>query len=312
MVLSDADIRKAMRKGELVIEPFHDKSLTPNGYDLTVESVLVPGTGARTGSGSASIPQKTWFVIGTEERVRLGRELTAQLWLRTTYARKGILAAFGKIDAGFDGALTISAFNASEQSVDIPVGERFCQMVLERLDSPAEKAYAERSGRYQGQKGITLARPEAPARAAPAGAEKAEPGSPCLREGCSHCCQGTEMPLTKQEVDRISRLGFAPAEFIEEVDGWLQLRNAREGCCSFLRFGLCSIYPDRPEGCRLYPIVFDVDGNKAVLDPDCPHRRGFDLSGGKGREVRSLADKLGRERRERRLHKGRPRPTPGG
>ena len=310
MVLSDADIHKAIRRGELGIEPFQPKSLTPNGYDLSVESVLVPGTGIRTGSGSASIPPKAWFVISTEERVRLGRGIAAQLWLRTTYARKGVLGAFGKIDAGFDGTLTISAFNASEQAVDIPVGERFCQMVLERLDSPAEKVYAERSGKYQGQKGITLARVDAPARAPLAAPDGPAADAPCRREGCSHCCQGTEMPLTKEDVSRISNLGFGPEQFIHDVEGWLQLRNTEGGHCIFLRFGLCSIYPDRPEGCRLYPIVFDVDGNEAVLDPDCPHRRGFGLSAGRGRVVRSLADRLGRERRERRFRKGGPRHTP--
>jgi len=156
MVLSDGDILGAMEKGELCIENFSEASLTPNGYDLSVESVLVPGSGQKTDSGRAVIPPKSWFVVGTKERLRLGSGLVAQLWLRTTFARKGILATFGKIDAGFDGTLTVSAFNASDSPVEIPVGERFCQMVVERLDTPARKAYAERSGRYQGQRGITL------------------------------------------------------------------------------------------------------------------------------------------------------------
>jgi dCTP deaminase len=156
MVLSDGDILEAMEKGELGIEDFNEAGLTPNGYDLRVEMVLLPGSGAKTASGKAVIPPKCWFVVGTKERVRLGSGLVAQLWLRTTFARKGILATFGKIDAGFDGTLTVSAFNASDSPVEIPVGERFCQMVLERLDTPARKVYAERSGRYQGQRGITL------------------------------------------------------------------------------------------------------------------------------------------------------------
>jgi dCTP deaminase len=156
MVLSDGDILSAMENGELSIEPFNETGLTPNGYDLSVESVLVPGSGSKTVSGMAAIPPQSWFVVGTRERVRLGSGLTAQLWLRTSFARKGILATFGKIDAGFDGTLTVTAFNASDSAAQIPVGERFCQMVLERLETPARKVYAERSGRYQGQKGITL------------------------------------------------------------------------------------------------------------------------------------------------------------
>ena len=156
VVLSDGDILEAMENGELFIEHYDDLGLTPNGYDLRVDTVLLPASGERTGAGKAVIPPKSWFVVGTRESVRLGRGLAAQLWLRTTFARKGVLATFGKIDAGFEGTLTVSAFNASDSPVEIPVGERFCQMVVERLDSPARKVYAERSGNYQGQRGIKL------------------------------------------------------------------------------------------------------------------------------------------------------------
>ena len=307
MVLSDGDILKAMEDMELGIEPFREKSLTPNGYDLSIESVLVPGSGSKTEKGTAAIPPKSWFLIGTQERVRLGRSIVAQLWLRTTWARKGILATFGKIDAGFAGNLTVTAFNASDAAVEILVGERFCQMVLERLDSPANKVYPERSGRYQGQKGITLSAWE---NGTPGPGERSSPGSgheqragadsPCRLNGCSRCCEGTEMPLTKEDARRISALGFDQKDFLLDEDGWLQLRNTMEGRCFFLSYGLCSIYPDRPEGCRLYPVVFDVDGAEAVLDPDCQHRDGFRLSAEKGRHVDRLAGLLRRERRERR------------
>jgi dCTP deaminase len=310
MVLSDRDIMKVMEEGELGIEPFREKSLTPNGYDLSIESVLVPGPGSKTEKGTAAIPPKSWFVVGTQERVRLGRTLAAQLWLRTTYARKGILATFGKIDAGFAGNLTVTAFNASDEAVEIPVGERFCQMVLERLDSPAEKLYAERSGRYQGQKGITLSAWEKGAPKprerplASMGQERSDDKQgPCRQNGCSCCCEGTEMPLTNEDVRRISALGFHSKDFVVSNDGWLQLRNTMEGNCFFLSYGLCSIYPDRPEGCRMYPIVFDLNGAEAVLDPDCQHRDGFLISAEKGRLVSHLADRLRREKRERRFRK---------
>jgi deoxycytidine triphosphate deaminase len=58
MVLSDGDILEAMEKGELGIEDFNEAGLTPNGYDLRVEMVLLPGSGAQTASGKAVIPPK--------------------------------------------------------------------------------------------------------------------------------------------------------------------------------------------------------------------------------------------------------------
>ncbi len=156
MVLSDADILRALREGEMEVEPFDERSLTPNGLDLTIEAVLLPTSGEEVRSGAARVPPMSWFVVSTRERVRLGRGLAAQLWLRSGYARRGVMATFGKVDAGFSGNLTVSAFNASPSALELPIGERFCQMVVERLDSPAVRDYPSRSGRFQNQRGLTL------------------------------------------------------------------------------------------------------------------------------------------------------------
>jgi dCTP deaminase len=155
-VLSDADILKAMEDGELGIEDFNEDNLTPNGYDLTIAEVHMGEMIPPRGAASDLVPPKTWFAISTKEYVKLGPRITAQLWIRTSWARKGILASFGKVDAGFEGTLTLSAFNASEQSVSISDGTTFAQIVFERLSSSSDKTYAERSGTYQGQKGIRL------------------------------------------------------------------------------------------------------------------------------------------------------------
>lgn len=321
MVLSDAGLRAAMEGGELEIEPFCEKSLTPNGYDLSAGTVLLPSTGARTLEGSAAVPPKSWFVIGTVERVRLGRGLAAQLWLRTTFARKGILATFGKIDAGFDGNLTVSAFNASETAFEMPLGERFCQMVVERLETPAEKAYAERSGRYQHQRGITLdARDRAP-EAGGRGKITADPrvpkagkipqsvpdsgDQPCTRHGCDHCCHSTEMPLTNEDIGRLRALGFEQRYFVDEKDGWLQLKNTGDGRCFFLHDGICSVHPCRPEGCRYYPVVFDLDAGRTVLDTECPHRDEYLPARELESRVGRLVERLHRERRDRKRRRVR-------
>ncbi|MGQ9583054.1 MAG: dCTP deaminase [Thermoplasmatota archaeon] len=159
MVLSDADILRALTEGEIDVEPFDEESLTPNGLDLTVEAVLLPSSGEEVRSGIARVPPMSWFVVSTREKVRLGRGLAAQLWLRSGYARRGVLATFGKVDAGFSGNLTVSAFNASPSELELPIGERFCQMVVERLESPALRDYPARSGRFQNQRGLTLEPP---------------------------------------------------------------------------------------------------------------------------------------------------------
>ncbi len=158
-ILSDEDIRRYLAKGEIRIEPFEEDHLTPNGYDVAVEEVLIPSSNARTRAGVTRIPPTTRFAVSTRESVRLGRRVAGQIWIRTTWARRGVVASFGMIDAGFSGTLTFGAWNGSSDVLELPIGERFAQIVFLTLESPSSETYEKRSGAYQGQRGVTLDRP---------------------------------------------------------------------------------------------------------------------------------------------------------
>jgi len=155
-VLSDTDIEQALQHNGLSIDPFIQTNLTPNGYDLSIEEVFIRKTDQHIKQGVAVIPPLTWFAISTKEFVKMGPQITSQLWIRSSYARKGILASFGKVDAGFHGTLTFGCFNASDKEVEIPIGDRFCQIVFETLEHVPNALYHERSGTYQNQRGVTL------------------------------------------------------------------------------------------------------------------------------------------------------------
>jgi len=156
-ILSDRDILDCMKKGELTIENFNEKNLTPNGYDITVEEIFYQDEVVR--DGTVEIKPLKWFAVSTKEYFKIGEELAGQIWLRTSWSRKGILASFGKIDAGFEGTLTLSGFNASDKTVRLSIGDRFAQTVFERLGSKALKPYGKRSAHYSEQRGITLEPP---------------------------------------------------------------------------------------------------------------------------------------------------------
>jgi len=155
-VLSDADISKYMNEDGLGLEPFDPKNLTPNGYDLSIEEVFIKKTDSTVNDGFAVVPPLSWFAISTKEFVKMSGKITAQLWIRSSYARKGVMASFGKVDAGFHGTLTISCFNASDEELEIPIGDRFCQIVFEKLESLPSELYDKKSGNYQNQRGIRL------------------------------------------------------------------------------------------------------------------------------------------------------------
>jgi dCTP deaminase len=155
-ILSDMDIKEHIKEGKLYIEPFSEDNLTPNGYDLTIEEILVPELKDKVCEGELKVPCMRWFLICTKEYIKLSGEITAQLWIRTSYARKGIMGSFGKVDAGFEGNLTLSAFNASDHHVPLKVGDTVAQIVFESMQNLPQQLYEERSGNYMGQKGITL------------------------------------------------------------------------------------------------------------------------------------------------------------
>ncbi len=155
-VLPDHEIVDHIKTGKLKIENYSEESLTPNGYDLRISEISIPETGEMINMGVSRIPPRTMFFVSTIESVGLPHNISAQLWLRTSWIRKGILAGLGKVDAGFNGTLTFMGYNCSHAMVEIPTGSRFVQIVFESLHSAATLAYEKRSGHYQGQKGITL------------------------------------------------------------------------------------------------------------------------------------------------------------
>ena len=153
-ILSDKSIISLVGSKEIIIDPFKKNNLTPNGYDLTVSEIEIPDKKKVT-EGYLSIPPGERFAVSTEEVVSCGKNHCGQLWLRTSWARKGIICSFGKIDSGFNGNLTLLGLNSGKEEVKINIGNTFAQIIFETLSTPANELYSDRSGNYQNQKGIT-------------------------------------------------------------------------------------------------------------------------------------------------------------
>ncbi len=154
-ILSDCDITAMTGSGLLIAENYDAASLTPNGYDLRISAIQI-GDEDSLPAEEVQIPPGRWFALSTMEKLKLPGNVTGQLWIRSTYARKGIIASFGKVDAGFVGVLTLTGFNASSRALSLAKGTRFVQIVFEKMCSSSENGYGERSGNYQGQDRLTL------------------------------------------------------------------------------------------------------------------------------------------------------------
>jgi Fe-S-cluster containining protein len=121
---------------------------------------------------------------------------------------------------------------------------------------------------------------------------------------CGVCCTETEMLLSQKDVERLENRGFDKNFFAKVVKrGYIQLRN-RQGYCVFYdaKKRLCSVYVDRPAGCRVYPVIVDEEKG-IVLDEICHSAETITKKEKKvkGKKVIKLLEEIDLEAEQRRF-----------
>ncbi|HLH86096.1 MAG TPA: dCTP deaminase [Thermoplasmataceae archaeon] len=152
VVLRDSRILELCSSGNLIAENFSPESVTPNGYDLRVGKIRFGGAEG----DEFTIPSNSHFLISTQEYLKMPATVMGQIWIRSSFSRKGILGSFGAVEAGYCGNLTLSFFNLSSETLVVTKGQRIAQIVFHELDGYPEMTYPERSGNYQGMRGINI------------------------------------------------------------------------------------------------------------------------------------------------------------
>jgi hypothetical protein len=118
----------------------------------------------------------------------------------------------------------------------------------------------------------------------------------CAKHGCAACCYETEMPITEDDITRLAALGHAREHFVtwsDDETAQLKVREEPGKPCFFLRENRCSVYADRPAGCRIYPLVLNEKG-RLQRDEDCPHRAEFPLDPTAKRRIQRVISNLSR------------------
>ena len=116
-------------------------------------------------------------------------------------------------------------------------------------------------------------------------------GTPCRIHSCSKCCIDTHMPLTGTDIKRITRQGYRYRDFVIRRKRERYLKNIN-GKCFFLGEDGCKIYSSRPEGCRLYPLVYNENTGQAIIHDFCPYGHMFKVSSDDVTRLRSLVKEL--------------------
>jgi len=154
MILSDADILRALDSGRIDVEPSPDASqIQPASLDVRLGAELYNCTedAVISRQDHHTLAPNTRYLGHTHETVSLPDDVAAQLTGRSTIGRLGVIVhkTAGWIDPGFSGNVTLELYNHADRAVPLDVGQRVAQLVFFELSSPSS-GY---DGKYQNQKG---------------------------------------------------------------------------------------------------------------------------------------------------------------
>lgn len=103
------------------------------------------------------IPPNSFALARSVEYFRIPRNILALCLGKSTYARVGIICNFTPFEPEWEGHVTIEISNTTPLPCKIYANEGIAQVLFFEGEEP-ETSYADRKGKYNGQRGITLAK----------------------------------------------------------------------------------------------------------------------------------------------------------
>ena len=179
-VMPDKWIRKQALENKM-IEPFAERlnqkgclsyGLSSYGYDVRVSDEFqvfsntfanvidpkqFPKTALVNKKGPVCDIPPNGFALGrTVEKIRVPRDVLVLCIGKSTYARCGLIVNVTPLEPEWEGHVTLEFSNTTTLPLRIYAFEGICQFLFLSGSEECDVSYKDRSGRYQGQEGITL------------------------------------------------------------------------------------------------------------------------------------------------------------
>lgn len=104
------------------------------------------------------IPPNSFALSRTVEYFKIPRDVLVICLGKSTYARCGLIVNVTPLEPGWEGHVTLEISNTTPLPARVYANEGVCQFLFLKGDSPCEVSYADRGGKYMGQRGVTLPR----------------------------------------------------------------------------------------------------------------------------------------------------------
>ena len=105
------------------------------------------------------IPPNSFALALSVERFRIPNNVMTICVGKSTYARCGIIVNVTPFEPGWEGRAVLEISNSTPLPAKIYAQEGLAQVLFFESDTPCRTSYADRKGKYQYQKDITLPKP---------------------------------------------------------------------------------------------------------------------------------------------------------
>jgi dCTP deaminase len=102
------------------------------------------------------IPPNSFALAETVEYFEIPRDVIAICVGKSTYARCGIIVNVTPLEPEWRGKVTIEISNTTPLPAKIYANEGIAQILFVRTEAVCQTSYADKKGKYQDQKGLTL------------------------------------------------------------------------------------------------------------------------------------------------------------
>jgi len=179
-IMPDSWIKK-MAKENNMIQPFADEQkkngvisfgVSSYGYDARVSNEFKVFTNVNNAlvdpknfseesfierkAESCIIPPNSFVLARTVEYFKIPRDVLVICLGKSTYARCGIIVNVTPLEPEWEGHVTLEFSNTTPLPARVYANEGACQFLFLKGDIACDISYLERSGKYMGQRGVTL------------------------------------------------------------------------------------------------------------------------------------------------------------
>jgi dCTP deaminase len=109
-------------------------------------------------TATCMIPPNSFALGHTVEYFRIPRDVLVICLGKSTYARCGIIVNVTPLEPEWEGQVTIEISNTTPLPAKIYAFEGICQFLFLSGNEPCETSYADKAGKYMGQRGVALPR----------------------------------------------------------------------------------------------------------------------------------------------------------